>query len=133
MEQTERHRLPHRRPVVTRKLTAFGKTLIASAGFDVETGKVMEVFFAGGKEGTNVDTIMADVAVVISVALQHGVPVEALAKSIARVPAGTIAPKDIDHAPTETENASPVGDVLDWIIGLDAEYAGIKPATTAAE
>lgn len=128
-----RRRIANRRPIVTRKLTAFGKTLIVSAGFDVETGRVMEVFFAGGKEGANVDTIMADVAVVISVALQHGVPAQALAKSIARVPAGTIAPKDIDHAPTETENASPVGDVLDWIISLDAEHAGGAETTTAAE
>jgi ribonucleoside-diphosphate reductase alpha chain len=120
---TPRNRLPHRRPVVTEKIDAFGKTLFVSAGLDPISGEVREVFFAGGKEGSAMDAIMADVGVVISVALQHGVPAEALARSIARIPLSPLRPQDLDGGPVATVPASPVGSTLDWIMEIGANPA----------
>ncbi|CCG42456.1 TSCPD domain-containing protein [Magnetospirillum molischianum] len=120
MTTTARIRLPHRRPVVTEKIDAFGKALFISAGLDPATGQVKEVFFAGGKEGSAMDAIMADVGVVISVALQHGVPAEALARSIARIPLSPLRPEELDGRPVATVPASPVGATLDWIMEIGA-------------
>ena len=40
--------------------------------------------------------ILADAAVAISVAVQHGVPGAALAKSVGRLPTGPVALSDLD-------------------------------------
>ena len=120
--------LPNRRMNTTQKIDAFGKTLFVTAGFD-QSGKVKEIFFAGGKEGSSIDAIMGDVAVVISVALQYGIPASDLAKSIARIPCQPIAPHQIDGTPAETITASPVGTTIDWIINIEAE--GTDAATSA--
>lgn len=113
-----RQRLPSRRPSETRKIDAFGRSLFVSAGFDPATGMVSEVFFGGSKDGSAMDSIMGDVAVVISVALQYGVPVEALARSIARIPLAPLRPQDLDGRPVDTIPASPVGTTLDWIMEI---------------
>jgi hypothetical protein len=118
-----RTRLPHRRPTITEKIDAFGNSLFVSAGVDPATGLVKEVFFGGTKEGSAMDAIMADLAVVISVALQHGVPVEALARSIARVPLAPMRPEDLDGRPLPTVPASPVGATLDWIRDINEAVA----------
>ncbi len=118
-----RTRLPHRRPTITEKIDAFGNSLFVSAGVDPATGLVKEVFFGGTKEGSAMDAIMADLAVVISVALQHGVPVEALARSIARVPLAPMRPEDLDGRPLPTVPASPVGATLDWIRAINEAVA----------
>ncbi len=62
---------------------------------------------------------MADAAVVISVALQHGVSAAALAKSVGRLPAGPVAPVDLDHAPGQKVPASPIGAALDLLRHFD--------------
>ena len=62
---------------------------------------------------------MADAAVVISVALQHGVPGEALAPSVGRLPAGPGAPADLDHVPGQKVPALPIGAVLDLLQRFD--------------
>ena len=53
-------------------------------GFDPATGDVQEVFVAAGRIGSALDNLLADVAVVVSVALQHGVPLDAMRLSMAR-------------------------------------------------
>ncbi len=57
----------------------FGDTLTACIGLCPKTGQPREVFLNGGKEGSQFDAMLADAATVISVALQYGVPVAALA------------------------------------------------------
>jgi hypothetical protein len=118
-----RQRMPDRRPTVTRKIDAFGRSLFVSAGFDPTTGTVREVFFGGSKDGSAMDSIMGDVAVVISVALQYGVPAEDLARSIARIPMAPLRPEDLDGRPVPTIPASPVGTTLDWIIEIGGQDA----------
>ncbi len=62
---------------------------------------------------------------VISVALQHNVPAEALAKSVGRMPAGPVAPADLDRTPDHRVPASPIGAALDRVARWEA---GITPA-----
>ena len=85
-----RARLPDRRPSVTERIDVEGQTYTATAGIDPHTGAVREIFLDGAKAGSGMDAVLNDAAVTISVAIQHGVSIEALRKSVARV-AGTPA------------------------------------------
>ncbi len=124
-----RSRLPDRRPTITAPLDSFGTGLSVSAGIELGTGQVKEVFFAGTKGGSAMDALLGDIGVVISVALQHGVPIEALARSMGRVPAGPLDPEDLGGQPLPTVPASPVGATLDWIMAVEREAdAGTRAA-----
>jgi hypothetical protein len=59
--------------------------LLATIGFDL-AGHPAEVFLSGAKDGSNMSAILDDASVVISIALQHGIPARVLAKSISRAP-----------------------------------------------
>jgi ribonucleoside-diphosphate reductase alpha chain len=104
-----RSRLPSRRPAITQDLIVCNITLSASVGFD-ETGRPAEVFLSGAKDGSGLSAILEDDSVVISIALQHGIPASALAKSVARIPETVEGPA--------LKAASPIGAALDLI----AEY-----------
>ncbi len=112
---TPRHRLPNRRPSHTETLEVAGQVFTATVGFDPENGRPRELFLTAGKEGSMLNALLADAAVVISVALQSGVPAAALAKSVGRLPASPVAPVDLDHAPGQKVPASPIGAALDLL------------------
>ena len=84
MAQPHRHRLPNRRPSHTEALEVVGQAFTATVGFELETGGPRELFLTAGKEGSMINAMLADAAVVISVALQHGISAQALAKSAGR-------------------------------------------------
>ncbi len=86
-----RIRLPNRRSAHTETLEVDGQTFTATVGFD-EHGRPRELFLMAGKEGSMLNALLADAAVVISVALQHGVSSEALARSVGRLPASPVTP-----------------------------------------
>src|SRR5437762_3703583 len=81
--RTRRRRLPNRRAAVTHDVHVEGGRYIASIGFD-ELARPRELFLSGGKSGSQMDAILGDVAVAVSVALQSGVPAEAMANSVGR-------------------------------------------------
>ena len=120
-----RHRLPSRRPSETRTLEVAGQAFRATIGFDPKDGQPRELFLSGGKSGSMLDALLGDVAVVVSVALQHGVPATALAKSISRVPVSPLAPTDLATAmsPKHTAPASVIGAALDLLRELEARDA----------
>ena len=60
------------------------------------------------------NALLADAAVAVSVSLQFGVPAQALAKSIGRVPIGP------DRPPIAELPASPLGAALDLLSRLEA-------------
>ncbi len=91
-----RRRLPARRPGHTETLQADGQAFTATVGFDPKDGAPRELFLTAGKEGSLLNALLADAAVAISVALQHGVPAAALAKSVRRLPAGPVTPADLE-------------------------------------
>ena len=112
---TPRQRLPNRRPSHTETLEVDSQAFTATVGFDPENGQPRELFLVAGKEGSLLNAMLADAAVVISVALQHGVPGEALARSVGRLPAGPVAPVELDHVPGQKVPASPIGAALDLL------------------
>ncbi len=115
-----RTRLPNRRPAHTETLEVDGQAFEATVGFD-EHGRPREIFLMAGKEGSLLNSMLADAAVVISVALQHGVSSEALARSVGRLPAGPVAPSDLDQPQTEKLPASPIGAALDLLRGFEVD------------
>jgi ribonucleoside-diphosphate reductase alpha chain len=106
-----RHRLPNRRPAETHDIDAAGQHLTATVGFD-PTGRPAEVFLSGAKDGSGLAAILEDASVVISIALQHGIPARALAKSIGRTPDGM----------GRITAASVIGGALDLIAGYEGNY-----------
>lgn len=103
-----RHPLPNRRPNETRVVTWQGNRIAVTVGFYPGTGRPGEVF-ADAAAGGHLQATLADACVLISIALQHGLTPEALAKSLGRVPEWVGGVKT--DAP-----ASPVGAVIEALL-----------------
>jgi hypothetical protein len=99
-----RESLPNRRVTVTREIQwppDRGMTMIqVSIGF-YEDGRPSEVFVTGCKSGTDVQAVARDASIILSLALQHGVPIATIRKTITR-----------DHG---DRAASLIGAVVDMI------------------
>jgi hypothetical protein len=112
LPEAQRRRLPNRRRNETYDLVVNGSgtKVVATIGFD-ETGKPAEVFLNAGKVGSAIDALLGDSAVVISIALQHGIAAAALAKSVARMPETLDGPA--------IRAASPIGAALDLLAEIE--------------
>ena len=112
-----RQRLPSRRPAVTQDIEVGAHRFTASIGFD-EHNRPREIFLSGAKDGTDLAAILNDASVVLSVALQFGIPAAALAQSVAWLPAVPLAPPYLDQPSNSRERqpASVIGTVLDLLI-----------------
>ena len=126
-----RTRLPNRRPSLSIAFE-FGEPgreveYLATVGFDPETGAVRELFWNGRKAGSALDALLGDMATGLSVALQHGVPLEALQASMAK--AG-----DFDTDPNTAPRASAMGMALDLVAEIDIfhgrEQENAQPSET---
>ncbi|KKK79589.1 hypothetical protein LCGC14_2831960, partial [marine sediment metagenome] len=76
-----------------------------------------EVFLSCAKHDSALALILDDLAVVISLALQYGIPPASLAKSMGRLPAGPLDPGALDQPDSQGSRlpASVVGAVLDLL------------------
>ncbi len=119
ISQTPRQRLPNPRECHTETLAVDGQSFEATVGFDPKSGQPREVFLNGGKEGSQVDAMLSDAATVLSVALQFGVPVAALAKSVGRGPDTSTTPRSLDQFNAGNRPASPIGAALDLLQSLE--------------
>ena len=78
-----RRRLPDRRPAETFTIEVGSLTYTATVGrFD--DGTLAEIFLTNGKAGSDSDTAARDSAVVASIALQYGVPLDVLCHALMR-------------------------------------------------
>jgi hypothetical protein len=116
---TRRRRLPNRRQAITETIqfaAANGRLARyeASVGFD-ELGRPKEIFLFGAKDGSDMAAALADTAVALSVALQHGVSAQSMAVSTARV-----SPADGSRAGMP---ASIIGAVLDLLSRFEQDLA----------
>ncbi len=111
-----RARLPNRRPSHVETLEVSGQVITVSIGLDPATGQPREVFLNGGKEGSQFDAMLADVATALSVSLQFGTPLHALAKSMGRAPNVSTMPGSIEQLAAGSQPASFVGAVIDLLI-----------------
>ena len=106
-----RRRLPNRRLSVTYYLSIDGQTFAVSVGYFVD-GSPGEIFIRGAKTGSAMDAVLADAGILASLALQHGTPPDALARSMSRLPSNPWRPA--------TAPASPVAAAMDLVARLSA-------------
>ena len=83
--EPKRVRLPGRRPCVTETVEGGSVTAHATVGFCPTTGEPREIFLRPkGRTGSGIHFLADDVAVLISLALQHGLSADAMRRSLAR-------------------------------------------------
>ncbi len=85
---TSRQRLPARRPSETETIEHGNAQFKVTVGFFPD-GRVGEVFAGGAKSGSELDGLLDDSAILISLLLQHGVEPGALARTMGRLGDGT--------------------------------------------
>jgi hypothetical protein len=78
-----RNRLKDRRPHWLYRFECDGQTYTGGIG-RFEDGRIAEVFINGAKVGTAAETNAQDAAIVASLALQHGCPLETIRHALAR-------------------------------------------------
>ena len=133
-----RTRLPDRRTSRLYDLVFERWIVTVDVGFDGPGGRPLEVFLDHAKRdfdhpdgrdfttllvgagGFDVPAMLNDFAVAISVALQHGIPPAALAKSMGRAPNVGTAPGSFEQLAAGPEPASPIGAALDLLCSLEA-------------
>ena len=69
-----RKRLANRRPQITEPIIVGPFSYTASVGFDTDLGAPRELFLEGASTGSDMAHLLADVATVMSIVLQHGLP-----------------------------------------------------------
>jgi len=85
-----RHILPQRRRAETFTVVHWNQPFTVTAGF-FNDGTVGEVFVDARKTGGDVEAIARDAAVVLSLALQHGTPIEMIRHAVTRSGSGEAA------------------------------------------
>lgn len=139
---SERRRPPNRAQGVTARLEderPDGGSLVVHARVDLyDDGFPCQLFLAGPKPGSPVANLLEDVGVLVSVAVQHGVPISAYTRSIARLPVEGEA-LDRPGEPGKRRAASIVGQALDYLGSIYETAAAVKagkgplPAEVAEE
>ena len=80
-----RTRLPNRRPNETVELMFNDTRYAVTVGFYLDTGRIGEVFTHGAKVGSNMDAILDDACVALSMLLQYGIEPPRLAAGMGRL------------------------------------------------
>ena len=78
-----RRQLPNRRPTETFEIEVGGLHYLVSVGHFAD-GALAEIFITNGKAGSDSDIAARDSAVVASIALQFGVPLDVLRHALMR-------------------------------------------------
>lgn len=103
---------------MTRTINWAGSEFSVSVGFWPENGQPAEVFAAGQKTGSDLQILLADSCVILSLALQYGIKPSALVHSMARVPVSE----------TTTALASIIGVIAEMLTqGPDVEKGEAAP------
>jgi len=112
-----RQKLNNRRPTITRVLETETAKYYVSFGLDLGDYNIREVFIRGSKSGSDMDILLDDASVVLSLALQYGLPLEQLLHSLhtGREEGGTsiiakviaVMNEEIDKIKAEVPNRSP--------------------------
>jgi ribonucleoside-diphosphate reductase alpha chain len=95
-----RHRLPDTRPAVNHKFSIGGHDGYLNVGL-YENGQPGEIFITVAKEGSTLSGLMDSFALVFSIALQHGVPLEVLVSKLAHTsfdPSGWTGNEEMGYA-----------------------------------
>jgi hypothetical protein len=76
--------LPNRRTHETLRFEHWGQRYVVGIGRAKLGAPIAEVFLNCAKSGTQAETLARDSAVLLSLALQHGVPIETIGHAITR-------------------------------------------------
>jgi hypothetical protein len=95
-----RHRLPNRRPSITTAFERDGSKYEMTVGYYPD-GRTGELFLSGDRANSLLDFLMSDAAIVVSLALQYGAPLDEIRHALKRNSRG--------------DAASPIGAALDRI------------------
>src|SRR5580765_3343085 len=101
--------LPQRRAAETFDLRFWNQSFAVTIG-RYPDGTIGEVFIDGGTSGQDVQSTARDAAVVLSLALQHGVPPETIRHAITRIGSGAAASilgAIVDRLPTISKFPDP--------------------------
>ena len=98
-----RQRLENRRRSTTFTVECNGLSYLATIS-QFADGRLAEIFISNAKAGSHSDAAAKDAAVVCSIALQHGVPVDVIRHALLRDAQGRAS--------------SPLGEALDIITGV---------------
>jgi hypothetical protein len=101
-----RHRLPNRRPSESFNFECAGMAYTATFS-RFNDGRVAEIFLGNHKSGSHADAAAKDSAVIASIAMQFGAPLDVLRKALLRDPRG--------------KASGPLGTALDAIAQMDGE------------
>jgi hypothetical protein len=82
--------LPQRRAAETFNVRFWNQPFTVTVGFYAE-GTPGEIFIDGGKTGQDMQSTARDAAVVLSLALQHGTPIETIRHAVTRSDSGEAA------------------------------------------
>src|ERR1019366_2810525 len=82
-----RHRLKNRRDCESFVFSHAGMSFTATLGF-YSDGRIGELFLSSNKSGSAVEAVARDAAIILSIALQHGVDLETVQESLTRDGAG---------------------------------------------
>ena len=85
-----RRTLPQRRAAETFDMRFRSQNFTVTVGFYADSTPG-EVFIDGGKTGQDVQSTARDAAVVLSLAMQHGTPIEAIRRAVTRSGSGEAA------------------------------------------
>lgn len=85
-----RQTLPMRRPHISFSFQCGGMNFIGAYGID-RNGTVRELWINGEKHNSAISVLAADCAVLASLALQYGCPLEVMARAVQRNPNGAAA------------------------------------------
>jgi hypothetical protein len=108
---TARARLPNRRGSETFEITAGGLNYRATVSRFADH-RVAEIFLTNHKVGSHADTAARDSAVVCSIALQYGVPLEVIRRALMRDGGG--------------RPNGPLGTALDVLAATDPPIGGAE-------
>ena len=97
-----RERLPNRRLSHTEEFERDGINIRMTVGYR-PTGEIGEIFLNADRQNSMIDVLLYDAAIIASLALQHGAPLEQIARAIKRDGLGIAS--------------SPIGAALDRIEG----------------
>src|SRR5437899_9816451 len=83
-----RARLPNRRASLSFNFECGPHRYIATISYFPGTNQLAEIFLGNGRAGSDIDAAAKDSAVVASIALQFGVPIDVIRKALLRDPRG---------------------------------------------
>jgi hypothetical protein len=112
-----RNLLPNRRPCITLDTSWQGQPITVTVGYYPDTAQPGEVFadpILPGSRHAQIADIIRDTCTGLSVAMQHGTPPAAMAKSLGTAPVWEIQGGEMVQAEAP---ASPIGPILAAVMG----------------